>query len=157
MGTETELLSDIHSVDQMAVTTGELAQLRGTTPDIRNFGVLLVRDHRDAERRVQVLVNELGIHLIEPMKKTPEELHAMQLLKQDLAKLQLLKGPQFDSAFIEQTGNMHRVFLAALQQGRRQLHPSPAKTLIDKLVPILQQHEFLCRWCVGHCLNHGTY
>ena len=157
MRTETELLSEIHSINQMAITTGELAKLRGTTADIRNFGVLLVRDHRDADRRAQVLANELGIHLIEPMQMTPEEQHAMQILGQDLAKLQLLSGPQFDRAFIGLTGNAHRVFLPVLQRGAEHLQSSSAKTLVNKLVPILQQHEFLCGWCMRHCLNHETY
>jgi putative membrane protein len=157
VNTETEVLSEMHSFDQIAIRAGDLARSRGTTADIRNFGTLLVRDQSDADRRVQGLAKEWSIHLIDPIKKTPEEEHSIQTLKQDLATLRLLSGPKFDAAFIELTANAHHLFLDMLKQGSQQLGPSPIKVLIVKLLPILKQHEFLCAWCRGHCLNHGTY
>ena len=150
---ETELLSAMHSADQIEIKAGELARSRGTIGEIRNFGVLLVRDHTDADRRIQSVAKQQHIRLTEWLAKTPEEQHNIEMLKQALAELESLDGPKFDNTFIESTDDIQRMLRQTLQRGTRQLKPSPVKTLISKEIPILQQHEFLCSWCRDHCLN----
>jgi putative membrane protein len=150
---ETELLSAMHSADQIEITVGDLARSRGTIGEIRNFGVLLVRDHSDADRRIQNLAKQEHIRLIEWPANGPEGQRHIEMLKQAPAELESIDGAKFDSAFIESTDRIHRMLLQILQRGTQQLKPSPVKTLISKEIPILEQHEFLCGWCRYHCLN----
>jgi len=149
----TELLSEIHASDLTEITVGNLARSKGTTPEIRNFGVLLIRDHTDFDRRVQELAKKQDIQLADPKPTTPEEEQRMELVKRGLSQLESLDGPKFDTFFFEFDGEAHRVLLRTLITGNQQLKPSAVKALITKIVPILRQHESLCRWCWNHCLN----
>src|SRR5579872_2113039 len=132
MEMETELLSAMHSADQIEIRAGELARSRGTIGEIRNFGVLLVRDHSDADRRIQSVAKQQHIRLTEWLAKTPEEQHNIEMLKQALAELESLDGPKFDSTFIEFTDDIQHMLRQTLQRGTLQVKPSPVKTLISK-------------------------
>ncbi|HET9179247.1 MAG TPA: DUF4142 domain-containing protein [Terriglobia bacterium] len=150
---ETELLSAMHSADQIEIRAGELARSRGTIGEIRNFGVLLMRDHSEADKRIQSAANQQHIRLTEWLAETPEEQHNIEMLQQALAELESLDGPKFDSTFIEFTDEIQYRLRQTLQRGTLQVKSSPVKALISKEIPILQQHEFLCSWCRDHCLN----
>jgi len=70
---ETELLTEMLSADKIEIAAGEVARSRGTIGEIRNLGVLLVRDHRDANGRIQNVAKKQRIGLTERAAKTPEE------------------------------------------------------------------------------------
>jgi hypothetical protein len=75
---------------------------------MRNFGVLLVRDHSEADRRIQNLAKQEHIRLIAWPAHSPEEQHHIEMLKQAQAELESLDEARFDSALIESTDHTYR-------------------------------------------------
>jgi putative membrane protein len=46
--------------------TGELAAKKGTTKEVREFGEMLVRDHRQVRQQGRDLASKLGVHPTPP-------------------------------------------------------------------------------------------
>lgn len=141
MSPESELLSKMHMANQMEIKAGQLAESKGTTEAIRNFGALLVRDHGYADKRITNLANQQGIQLMDmPMPKSPDEKQKMDMQKQMMAGLQQAQGADFDRQFIDFNMKAHEMAVNMVSMGSGQLKPSPVKTLTSKMVPILKQH-----------------
>lgn len=143
---EADVLSRLHAFNLLEMRAGHLAKAKGTTSEIRNLGSLLVHDHADLDSRVRNMAAKQGIQLAEP--------NAEETATQEFQGLELLAGQQFDKSFFEFDGEAHRKFVQELGQYQQQLNSSPTRVLITKIIPILQQHEFLCDWCWHHCLKH---
>ena len=102
MSPESELLSKMHMANQMEIKAGQLAESKGTTPAIRNFGQLLVRDHSYADKRITDLAKQQGIQLMQmPMPKSPDEKQKMDMQKQMMASLEQAQGADFDRQFVQ--------------------------------------------------------
>lgn len=143
---EADVLSRLHAFNLLEMKAGHLANAKGTTAEIRNLGSLLVHDHADFDSRVRTLAAKQGLQLAEP--------NAEETANQGLKGLESLAGEQFDKSFFEFDGEAHRKLVQELGQYQQRLNSSPTLILITKIIPILQQHEFLCDWCWHHCLNH---
>ncbi|HVH85470.1 MAG TPA: DUF4142 domain-containing protein [Terriglobales bacterium] len=141
MSAESELLSKMHMANQMEIKAGQLAESKGTTPAIRTYGQLLVRDHSYADKRITDLAKQQGIQLMQtPMPNSPDEKQKMDMQKQMMAGLEQAQGADFDRQFIEFNVKAHEMAVNMVSMGSQQLKPSPVKTLASKMVPILKQH-----------------
>ncbi len=60
-------------------------------------------------------------------------------------KLSSASGAQFDRLFLEQTSADHKKLISELQQEREDATDDDVEALIDKIVPILQQHNDLAQ------------
>ena len=141
MSPESELLSKMHMANQMEIKAGQLAQSKGATQAIRNYGALLARDHSYADKRITALAKQQGIQLMQmQMPKSPEEKQKMDMQKQMMAALEQAQGADFDRLFIQFNIKAHEMAVNMVSLGSQQLKPSPVKTLASKMVPILKQH-----------------
>ncbi len=138
---ESELLSKMHMANQMEIKAGQLAESKGTTQEIRQFGALLARDHSYADKRITNLAKQQNIQLMEmPMSKSPDEKQKMEMQQQMMAGLEQAQGADFDRQFIQFNGKAHEMAVDMVSMGSQQLKPSAVKTLASKMVPILKQH-----------------
>ncbi len=141
MSPESELLSKMHMANQMDIKAGQLAESKGTTQAIRNFGALLVRDHSYADKRIINLAKQQGVQLMEmPMPKFPDEKQKMDMQKQMMVGLEQAQGADFDRQFVQFNLKAHEMAVNMVSMGSEQLKPSPVKTLTNKMVPILKQY-----------------
>jgi predicted outer membrane protein len=60
-------------------------------------------------------------------------------------KLSSASGVQFDRMFLEQTSADHKKLMSELQQEREDASDDDIEALIDKIMPILQQHHDLAQ------------
>lgn len=141
MSPESELLSKMHMANQMEIKAGQLAESKGTTQAIRNFGALLVRDHSYADKRISNLAKQQNIQIMQmPMPKSPDEKQKMEMQKQMMAGLEQAQGADFDRQFIQFNIKAQGMAVNMVSMASGQLNPSPVKTLTSKMVPILKQH-----------------
>lgn len=140
MSPESELLSKMHTANQMQIKAGQLAESKGTTQAIRNFGRLLVRDHSFADKKIKALASRQSIQLMPPMPKSPQEKQQMEMQKQMMAGLEQAQGADFDRQFIEFDLKSQNTAANTVSMASGQLKPSPVKALTSKMVPILKQH-----------------
>jgi predicted outer membrane protein len=65
--------------------------------------------------------------------------------KQLERKLKSASGPDFDRLFLQQTGSDHERLIRKLQQNREDASDDELEALIDKMIPIFEQHRELAQ------------
>ncbi len=107
-GTPADVLSQIHETDQTEMEVGRLAEHKGSTEEVRNFGKTLAADHSAADRKVTAVVRELNVQLSPPAKASAD-LEKKQnhdgAVKEMLANV---SGNTFDRDFLEAMSKDHQ-------------------------------------------------
>src|SRR5437762_4872696 len=118
------------------VETGTLAEKKGTTKDIRDFGAMLVHDHTMVRQLGRDLAKKLGV------QPTPPKDFAMAKDHETAIKtLRAAKGAEFDRAFLEHEVDFHKAVIDAVTGT---LLPATKnqelKDLQTKVAPAFQAH-----------------
>jgi len=123
-----------NSVDSAA---GMLAEKKGATKAVKDFGKTMVTDHGGVNKQAVALVTKLNV--------TPEDNDTSKQLKSggdtNLAKLQGLSGKAFDKEYIDHEVAFHQAVLDALD---KTLIPNAQnadlKALLEKVRPAVAAH-----------------
>ena len=114
------------------VETGALAAKKGSTKEVRDFGRMLVRDHRAVRQQGRDLAKKLGVTPTPPGK----DFALYQAHLKAMKTLRAARGKAFDRAFLE-----HEVVIDAVTN---QLLPATQnaelKALQVKVAPAFQAH-----------------
>lgn len=129
------VISQIHQIDQMEIAVGRLAQRKGTTGDIKRYGLLLERDHRTSDKLAMSLAADQNLK-VAILPNSPEEVKTIQ-------ELYTLRGKAFDQAFLKAMDAGHQKALGMLTSAQDKTGDSRLDGLIGRLVPILEQHKLL--------------
>jgi len=133
--TSVSILAQIHQADLKEIAIGKIAEEKASTDEVRAYAVQLVNDHTNADQMVLATAQKTGAHLrgvATARSKTDQ-------------KLSSASGAQFDRMFLEQTSADHKKLMSELQQGREDASDDEIEALIDKIMPILQQHHDLAQ------------
>ena len=133
--TSASILAQIHQADLKEIAIGKIAEEKASTDEVRAYAVQLVNDHTNADQMVLATAQKTGAHLrgvATARSKTDQ-------------KLSSASGAQFDRMFLEQTSADHKRLMSELQQGREDASDDDIEALIDKIMPILQQHHDLAQ------------
>jgi putative membrane protein len=111
------------------VKVGQLAQEKGATQGVKDFGAALVKDHGSA--------NESAAQVAQQMKVTPPGKPNMKQT-QVYDKLSKLSGDKFDQQFIKAMVKDHEEDIAKYE---RESHESgPAADYAKQILPALKSH-----------------
>jgi putative membrane protein len=118
------------------IETGTLAEKKGTTKEIRDFGAMLVHDHTMVRQQGRDLAKKLGVH------PTPPKDFAMAKDHETAMKtLRAAKGAEFDRAFLQHEVAFHKAVIVAVTST---LLPATQnqelKDLQTKVAPAFQAH-----------------
>src|SRR3954465_14812880 len=91
------------------IQTGELAAKKGTTKEIRDFGAMLARDHKQVRQQGRDLAKKLGVT---PTPPKPDQ--GMKDHEAAMKKLGAVKGKEFDKAFLEHEVAYHQAVIDAV-------------------------------------------
>jgi putative membrane protein len=111
-----------------------MAQGKASTSEVRAYADQLVQDHTNADQMVVAMVQKTGAHL-------HESAHAKLANK----KLSSAGGAAFDRLFLQQTGTDQERLIRSLQEEREDASDDNIEELIDKIMPILEQHRDLAQ------------
>jgi putative membrane protein len=125
------------TANQVDIDAGKVAQKKGSTKAVRDFGKQMVTDHTAVNKQATALAGKL--------KVKPEANDTSASLskggKENLARLHKLKGKAFDQAYVDQEVGYHQAVIDAVD---KTLLPSARnaelKSLIEKVRPALVQH-----------------
>jgi putative membrane protein len=140
-GTPADVLSKIHEADQTEMEIGKMAEQKGATAEVRNFGKTLLHDHSAADRKVTAVARELNVQL-SPPAKPGSELEAEQ--NHDAAVKEMLanvSGDTFDRDFLEAMREDHKEDIQKLTDAMNSTNDPKIKQLIAELLPKLKHHE----------------
>jgi putative membrane protein len=116
--------------------TGALAEKRGASPEVRDFGAMLVRDHRMVRQQGRDLAARLGVTPTPPKDDQSAKDHAAAL-----ARLGALEGVEFDRAFLQYEAAFHQAVIDAVTSTLLPAIQNPElKALVEKVAPAFQAH-----------------
>jgi len=127
---DAQFLMDAVRGDLAEVKLGELAQEKGQSEGVREFGEMLAEDHSKAGKKTADLAKELDVN-------TPDQPTAEQTQQHDA--LARLSGAEFDRQFAAAMVKGHQEDIAKYEE-QAQLGDSKVAELAEDLLPTLKQH-----------------
>jgi putative membrane protein len=135
--TDPQIAHIVVTANQVDIDAGKLAESKGSSQEVRDFGKMMVTDHSGVNKQAVALVTKLGVK--------PEDNPTSQSLKsggaENLKKLEGLKGAAFDKAYVDHEVAYHQAVLDAVD---KTLIPNAKneelKALIVKVRPAFVAH-----------------
>lgn len=115
----------------MEVRLGQSAKDHGSSPDVKNFGEMLVKDHSKANDKLTALATQKGMNLA----KDIEPKHT-QMIKDWEGK----QGNEFDRVFIEHMVKDHKKDISKFEKASRDLNDSELRSFATETLPTLRTH-----------------
>ena len=113
------------------VEAGELAANKGTSDAVRKFGLMMTKDHGDANKKIAAVAKAKGLAL--PTAFGPEKTEMLnQLRKQE--------GQRFDQEYLAYMVSAHEKTVELLKAEISSGDSSDTKALAQQLLPTVQSH-----------------
>ena len=134
---DAQIASIVVTANAVDSAAGKLAEKKGATKAVKDFGKTMVTDHGGVNKQAVALVTKLNV--------TPEDNDTSKQLKSggdaNLAKLEALTGKAFDKEYIDHEVAYHQAVLDAID---KTLIPNAQnadlKALLVKVRPAIQAH-----------------
>ena len=118
------------------IETGQLAAKRASSKAVREFGVMIARDHGIVRQQGRDLASKLGVTPTPPADGAAAKAHA-----QALATLRAARGVEFDRAFLQHEVAFHKGVIDAVQTTLLPaIRNAELKALVVKVAPAFQAH-----------------
>jgi putative membrane protein len=118
------------------IETGTLAAEHGASKEVRDFGAMLVRDHKSVRQQGRDLAKKLGVTPTPPANDQSAKDHAA-VMKQ----LRGLRGAEFDHAFLQHEVAFHKAVIDAVTSTLLPaIQNAELKDLVVKVAPAFQAH-----------------
>lgn len=129
-----EFVQKATAAGKSEVRLGELGQLRGTHAMVREYGMMMVKDHQTANKELEELVMQKGYADMPGIADTAaDDDEAYQQLSKK-------KGAGFDKAFVQQMVKDHekviRLFTMQAENGKDE----QLKNWAARKLPVLKEH-----------------
>jgi len=138
------VLSLIHQTNLTEIALGRMAEGKASRSEVRAYADQLVQDHTNVDETVVAMAQKSGAHLKNGTAGHREG-HETAQEKQLERKLKSASGTDFDRLFLQQTSSDHERLIRKLQQGREDASDDELEALIDKMIPIFEQHRELAQ------------
>jgi putative membrane protein len=119
------------------IETGQLAAKRSRNAEIREFGSMLVRDHRAVRSQGRDLAKSLGVKPTPPKNFALANAHVAAV-----RKLRGLRGRAFDRAFLQHEVDFHNAVIDAVTKTLLPaIQNAQVKDLVTKVAPAFVAHR----------------
>lgn len=109
---DAQIAAIVVAANSVDIDAGKQAKAKTKNKEVKKFAQLMITDHTG--------VNKQAVALVKKLKVTPEENDTSKSLKQGgadtLAKLDGLKGKEFDKAYIDNEVSYHQTVIDALDK-----------------------------------------
>jgi len=144
-GNTAAVLSQIHQANLTEIALGKLAENKASAPEVRAYADQLVHDHTSVDGTVVAMAQKKGTHLRDQTGSPRLGRKSVQSAGQFEQKLTSASRSKFDQLFLKQASSDHQRLIQRLQQDREDADDDELETLIDKIVPILEQQRELAQ------------
>ena len=134
------VLSQIHQTNLMEVELAKMAREKGSINGVRAYADQLIQDHTNLDQTVVAMAQKSG-----NLKAVRRSAHETAVEKTVERKLKSANGAKFDKLFLQQASSDHERLIRRLQQDREDASDEDLEALIDKTIPILEQHKELAQ------------
>jgi putative membrane protein len=118
------------------IETATLAAERGSSKEVRDFGAMLARDHKQVRQQGRDLAAKLRVTPTPPKDDQGAKDHAAAM-----TRLRGLQGPAFDRAFLQHEAAFHKAVIDAVTATLLPAIQNPdLKTLVVQVAPAFEAH-----------------
>ena len=118
------------------IETGMLAAERGASKEVRDFGSMLARDHKQVRQQGRDLAKKLGVTPTPPKDDQGAKDHAAAM-----KRLRALSGPAFDEAFLQHEAAFHKAVIDAVTSTLLPaIQNAELKKLVVEVAPAFEAH-----------------
>jgi putative membrane protein len=114
------------------IAAGELAQVKGTSPEVKSYGEKMVSDHKRAAGELRELARDKGAVLPPDMLKR----HRKMLDRLKEAE----PGKDFDDAYRRHMIASHKEAVSLFDEASRKAADADIQAFAAKVLPLLQHH-----------------
>jgi putative membrane protein len=136
------IFEQIHQANLREIAIGKMASGKASSSEVRAYADQLVQDHTNADQMVAATAQKVGAHLHDAAG-SGEGRHESAHGERVEQKLSSATGAGFDRLFLQQTSSDQQGLIRSLQQEREDASNDDIEALIDKIIPILEQHRDL--------------
>lgn len=129
--TDKDFIIDAAIAGLAEVEMGKLAQEKGVSQGVKDFGAKLVTDHTKANQDLEKTVTAFGVTL--PTKVEEEHQRHLDMLKD-------LTGAQFDAAFSKHMVEGHEKVIALFKKEAKTGEAKALKEFATRTLPTLEAH-----------------
>ncbi len=119
------------SANMMEVELGKIVQEKATNPRIKEFGVMMVNDHSNANDELKRLAEQKNITLPANISKDQQD---------DINDLNKKTGNDFDKAYMKMMLDDHKKDIKKFEKAGNDLKDADIKSFAMKTLPTLQKH-----------------
>lgn len=113
------------------VQMGELAQQKALSPQVKNFGAMMKKDHGATNETIAVLASQRNVTL----PSAAGDIH-----KKDINDLNKKTGIDFDKAYMKTMIRAHNEGIDFFEQAAANVNDAAIKIFIDNTLPRLRNH-----------------
>lgn len=113
------------------VELGRLAESRGSSAQVRDFGRMMVQQHTQANSELMAIAQRMGLT---PPTALPAPAQAAQM------RLQAAQGQEFDRQYIEQQAAAHLEQRTLFQFAANNAQNPELRSFAQKTLPVLERH-----------------
>jgi len=142
---EVKIVAHLHHVNQMEVTMGKDAKIKGTAA-VKRYGEMLIKDHSAADKELTALAKKKGVAKIPAATPATEEEKAeMKAQHEAMMALKKLKGADFDREYLRMMVEGHEKELAKSDVFLATAQDLDLKTALEARKTSLQRHADAAR------------
>jgi putative membrane protein len=130
-GDDSDFLKKAAEGGMAEVELGKLALQKASSPDVKEFADMMIRDHTKANRELTALAASKGLKL-PAGKGLGEDVSA--------AHLKMLSGKSFDDAYVKNMVEDHKEDVADFQKESESAQDTDVRKFAGKTLPTLKTH-----------------
>jgi putative membrane protein len=134
---EKNITAHMAAGDSLEIQLGQLAQSKGTSQQVRDFGAMLVTDHQAHLTKTHEIITDEDVGA-EPMAYDPEGMRMRQMLTmlRDMSA-----GSAWDAAFLRFQAGHHQNEIDLLSANIKNAHDDDLEDHIEKSITSLGKHR----------------
>lgn len=115
----------------MEVELGKVAQEKGVSKRVKDFGAMMVKDHSEANDNLKLIASRLNITLPDSVSDDS---------RKEIDKLKMKKGKDFDKAYVDMMLDDHKKDIAEFRKCADNCSDSSIKSFASTTLPTLEKH-----------------
>jgi len=126
-----EFMTKVADVGMTEVKLGQMAQDKGTSQRVKDFGAMMVKDHNAAADELKGIARQKNVTLPETMSNDHQK------KADDLNKK---TGKDFDKAYMKAMMDGHQSTVSDFEKASKNTKDADVKAWVDKTLPTLMMH-----------------
>jgi putative membrane protein len=115
----------------MEVELGKIAQEKASSPRVKAFGEMMVKDHSEANSNLKSIAGYLNIALPDSVSNDS---------KKEIDDLKMKKGKDFDKAYVSMMLDDHKKDISEFRKCADNCSDSSIKSFAYNTLPVLEKH-----------------